>query len=110
MLRQDGECIYSVEVQGPILPHSIVSLMKLLQASDYTAILTALPSSKPFSAFHNPTAATSASSAFGKESLSDCGLDRTSLDLFCSSQPAPSVSGGTTSEMRFQNGSFYYDV
>ena len=110
MLRQDGECIYSVEVQGPILPHSIVSLMKLLQASDYTAILTALPSSKPFSAFHNPTAATSASSAFGKESLSDCGLDRTSLDLFCSSQPAPSVSGGTTSEMRFQKGSFYYDV
>lgn len=100
LLKQDGETLHSVEVQGPILPHSAVSLMKLLQTSDYSALFTSLSSSKPFADFQSLTAATS---AFGKESLSDCGLDRTSLDLFCSSQ------SHLTSEVRFQGGSFYFD-
>ncbi|XP_046461627.1 protein downstream neighbor of son homolog [Daphnia pulex] len=100
-LKQDGENLYSIEVQGPILPHSMVSLMKLLQSSDFTAVWTTLSSTKPFASFQSSTAATS---AFGKESLSDCGLDRTSLDLFCSSQLPPSAS-----EIRFQDGCFYFN-
>ncbi len=100
-LKQDGENLFSIEVQGPILPHSMVSLMKLLQSSDFTAVWTTLSSSKPFASFQSSTAATS---AFGKESLSDCGLDRTSLDLFCSSQLPPSAS-----EIRFQDGCFYFN-
>nr|CAG4649496.1 EOG090X09DI [Scapholeberis mucronata]SVE93736.1 EOG090X09DI [Scapholeberis mucronata] len=100
-LKQDGENLYSIEVQGPILPHSMVSLMKLLQSSDFTAVWNVLSSSKPFATFQSPSAATS---AFGKESLSDCGLDRSSLDLFCSSQLPP-----PTNEIRFQNGCFYFN-
>jgi hypothetical protein len=100
-LKQDGENLYSIEVQGPILPHSMVSLMKLLQSSDFMAVWTALSSTKPFASFQSPTVATS---AFGKESLSDCGIDRTSLDLFCSSQLPPSAS-----EIRFQDGCFYFN-
>nr|CAG4641853.1 EOG090X09DI [Eurycercus lamellatus] len=100
LLKQDGENVYSVEVQGPVLPHSIVSLMKLLQTNDYTALLTSLASTKPFAAFQSPTAATS---AFGKESLSDCGLDRSTLDLFCTSKTH------SATEIRFVEGSFYFD-
>nr|SVE73674.1 EOG090X09DI [Daphnia atkinsoni] len=100
-LKQDGENLYSVEVQGPILPHSLVSLMKLLQSDDFTAVCTVLASTKPFASFQSPTAATS---AFGKESLSDCGLDGASLDLFCSSQLPSSAN-----EIRFQDGSFHFN-
>nr|CAG4643345.1 EOG090X09DI [Ilyocryptus agilis] len=100
LLKQEGENVYSVEIQGPILPHSIVSLMKLLKTCDYKAVFTSLASTKPFSAFHSPADPTS---AFGRESLSDCGLDRSSLDLFCSSQPL------LATEIRFQNGSFHLD-
>nr|CAG4651139.1 EOG090X09DI [Simocephalus serrulatus]SVE94356.1 EOG090X09DI [Simocephalus serrulatus] len=100
-LKQDGENLYSIEVQGPLLPHSMVSLMKLLQSSDFTAVWTVSSGTKPFASFASSTSATS---AFGKESLSDCGLDRASLDLFCSSQLPP-----TTSEVRFQDGCFYFN-
>lgn len=100
-LKQDGEQLYSIEVQGPLLPHSMVSLMKLLQSSDFTAVWTVLSSSKPFASYQSSTAATS---AFGKESLSDCGLDRASLDLFCSSQLPP-----TANEIRYQDGCFYFN-
>lgn len=100
-LKQDGENLYSVEIQGPILPHSMVSLMKLLQSGDFTAVCSALSSTKPFASFQSPTAATS---AFGKESLSDCGLDRASLDLFCSSQ-FPQFAN----EIRFQDGCFHFN-
>nr|SVE75244.1 EOG090X09DI [Daphnia dolichocephala] len=100
-LKQDGENLYSVEVQGPILPHSMVSLIKLLQSNDFTAVCSVLSSTKPFASFQSPTAATS---AFGKESLSDCGLDRASLDLFCSSELPPSAN-----EIRFQNGCFHFN-
>ncbi|KAI9561002.1 hypothetical protein GHT06_011958 [Daphnia sinensis] len=100
-LKQDGENLYSVEIQGPILPHSMVSLMKLLQSGDFTAVCSALSSTKPFASFQSSTAATS---AFGKESLSDCGLDRASLDLFCSSQ-LPQFAN----EIRFQDGCFHFN-
>jgi len=101
ILKQDGENLYSLEVQGPILPHSVVSLMNLLQTGDYKTIFSVVASTKPFAAFQSEK---SGASAFGKENLSDCGLDSKALDLFCSSQSFPT----TTNEINFNNGSFYF--
>lgn len=101
-LKQDGENVYSVEVHGPLLPHSVVALMRLLQSADFTAVWSVVAGTKPFAALASPAGATS---AFGRESLSDCGLDRASLDLFCSSQAAAQ----STNEIRYQGGSFYHD-
>ena len=100
LLKQDGENVYSVEVQGPILPHCVISLAKLLQPNDFNALLNPLSSSKPFAHFRTNFSGTSVSCAFGRESLSDCGLDPSSLDLFCS--PKTQLSD----EIRFQDGAF----
>ena len=80
--------------------------MNLLQTADYKTMSTVVSSSKPFADFHsgNPGAG---ASAFGKESLSDCGLDAKTLDLFCSSQPFPTTNANR--EINFKNGSFYFD-
>jgi len=106
LLKQDGENLYSLEVQGAVLPHCVVALMNLLQTADYKTMSTVVSSSKPFADFHsgNPGAG---ASAFGKESLSDCGLDAKTLDLFCSSQPFPTTNANR--EINFKNGSFYFD-
>jgi len=102
LLKQDGESMYSLEVQGPILPHSVVSLMSLLQTGDYKCVSSVVPSTKPLADFQSENS--SGASAFGKENLSDCGLDGKALDLFCSSQPYPT----TTNEINFNNGSFCF--
>ena len=102
LLKQDGESMYSLEVQGPILPHSVVSLMSLLQTGDYKCVSSVVPSTKPLADFQSENS--SGASAFGKENLSDCGLDGKALDLFCSSQPFPT----TTNEINFNNGSFCF--
>jgi len=76
--------------------------MNLLQTADYKTIFSVVTSTKPFAAFQNGNS--SGASAFGKENLSDCGLDGKALDLFCSSQPFPT----TKNEISFKNGSFYF--
>ena len=101
MLKQDGENVYSLEVQGPILPHCVVSLMNLQQSGDYKAVFTTVESTKPFASFHSQN---STASAFGKESLSDCGLDGPTLNRFCSSTPFSAAN-----EICYTNGAFYFD-
>nr|CAG4644942.1 EOG090X09DI [Leptodora kindtii] len=105
LLKTDGESLYSIELQGPVMPHSVISLMNLLESQDYSAIFTVLASTKPFSAFGSQSnkARGNGTTAFSKESLSDCGLDQPSLALFCASQSMPSFT-----EIKYHNGSFFY--
>jgi len=77
----------------------------LAQSGDYSAIFSVLASSKPYSIFSNNLnqhSSINSSALFGKESLSDCGLDPRSLNIFCSPQSAPPFN-----EIHFKGGYFH---
>lgn len=93
---------HSVELQGPVLPHAVLDLCDLLKPTcdQFSLTFANLESTKAFSeATHAPAAtgsptdkenlgknsALSAPCVFGQENLSDCGLSKTSLEQFCSS-------------------------
>lgn len=92
---------HSVELQGPVLPHAVLGLCDLLKPTcdQFSLTFANLESTKAFSeAMHaqaipaSPNQEENQSScpvappcAFGQENLTDCGLSKDNLELFCSS-------------------------
>ncbi|XP_063847015.1 protein downstream neighbor of son homolog isoform X2 [Scylla paramamosain] len=89
MVRQGGVTQHSMEVSGPLLPHTVHQLATLLaQTVDtFTLSLAPVASSLPF-ALHTQQEATAAPQAFAQEGLVDCGLDASTRQLLC----APTAS------------------
>ncbi|KAG8237110.1 hypothetical protein J437_LFUL008162 [Ladona fulva] len=87
VVRVEGESFHSVEMRGPILPHSVHSLTSLLSASNptFSATFANVNSTKAFSMakVSNTGAVPSTASVFEKESLSDSGLMSGALEAFC---------------------------
>ncbi|KAK5649805.1 hypothetical protein RI129_000834 [Pyrocoelia pectoralis] len=88
----DDVSYFSLELNGPILPHIIHNLSQLNpQDQSFTATFGHIPSSIPFSKVSEPEEIESdhdisGFSVFSKENLSDCGLNSSILKHFCSSQ------------------------
>ncbi|XP_045134410.1 protein downstream neighbor of son homolog [Portunus trituberculatus] len=89
VVRQGGTTHYSMEVSGPVLPHTVHQLTSLLaQTVDtFTLSLVPVPSSLPFT-LHTQREATAVPQAFAQEGLVDCGLDASTRQLLC----APAAS------------------
>ncbi|KAK7794067.1 hypothetical protein R5R35_001321 [Gryllus longicercus] len=111
-VKVDTKSYYSIEIRGPILPHTVHNLCGLIkQKQSFSMTFAHVESTKPFSevasaissrketavdisvktpekignstTVHTPTK-TPASGAFCKENLSDCGLHHSLIDSFCS--------------------------
>ncbi|EZA51638.1 hypothetical protein DMN91_004045 [Ooceraea biroi] len=103
VVRVDNDKYYSLELNGPLLPHvlpSLCHLMKSSQLEQYSASCAQLAPTIPFTmAKHgtdqrvNVTEGEDQSSArvplnvFGQENLSDCGFNEELLGHFCSPDP-----------------------
>ncbi|XP_037793098.1 protein downstream neighbor of son homolog [Penaeus monodon] len=89
VIRQEGDMHHSMEVSGPILPHTVHQLCSLLSlATDsYTLSLVPVPSTLPFSQ-HSHHDATAAPQAFAQEGLVDCGFDASVRSLICTPRRA----------------------
>ncbi|KAB0801771.1 hypothetical protein PPYR_04113 [Photinus pyralis] len=88
----DNVSYFSLELNGPILPHIIHNLSELNpQDQSFTATFGHITSSMAFSKLGETEkietdSNTSGFSVFSKENLSDCGLTSTILKHFCSSE------------------------
>ncbi|KAI5709039.1 hypothetical protein M8J76_008766 [Diaphorina citri] len=104
-VRLEGDIYYSMEVRGPILPHTVQYLCQLLEKSQDSFSLTfaSVESTKPFSQIKSehsqdlPPSCQSkegtnllsprrnaSSSIFEQQNLSDCGLRKNLISKFCS--------------------------
>ncbi|XP_042220089.1 protein downstream neighbor of son homolog isoform X2 [Homarus americanus] len=84
VVRQDGDVQNSMEVSGPVLPHTVQQLTSLLSMAvdNFSVSLHSVPSTLPFSQHsHHETMA--APQAFAQEGLVDCGLSATVRHLIC---------------------------
>ena len=101
-VQVENASFHSVELQGPVLPHAVLGLCDLLKptSEQFSLTFANLESTKAFSeALHASVASSSPSGkenqsaivstpapcVFGQENLSDCGLSKDNLELFCSS-------------------------
>ncbi|KAK4299987.1 hypothetical protein Pmani_027781 [Petrolisthes manimaculis] len=83
-IQQEGKVQHSMELSGPILPHTPHQLISLLSptAETFTASLNPIQSTLPFS-LHRHQEASSVPQAFAEEGLVDCGLDAATRHLVC---------------------------
>ncbi|XP_077297573.1 humpty dumpty [Arctopsyche grandis] len=99
MVHSEGGKYFSVELKGPILPTTVHSLCSLLQ-SNSNPFSGTFANSQHTVAFSKAARLTTddekckenasgkAPSVFGRENLSDCGLNANLLEHFCSSDPS----------------------
>nr|XP_053631933.1 protein downstream neighbor of son homolog [Cherax quadricarinatus] len=85
IVRQDGDIQHSMEVSGPILPHTVQQLTTLLfmAVDKFSISLNPIVSTLAFSQ-HSHNEASAAPQAFAQEGLVDCGLDAALRNLICS--------------------------
>lgn len=85
----DDADYYSIDIVGPILPTTIHNLCLIHpQESNFTATFSNVTSTIPLSKItksrtESSTDVSSGSAVFGKENLSDCGLNAFVLKKFC---------------------------
>lgn len=84
MVHKDGNVQHSMEISGPVLPHTVHRLTTLLSAAvdNFSVSLNPVPSTLSFSQ-HSHLEATAAPQAFAQEGLVDCGLDAAIRHLIC---------------------------
>lgn len=92
-IRENGVDMYSVEITGAILPHTIHSLTSLLSEmkdsysmtmANYTSTVAFTKTSRKLLEDLNNSQA-NADQVFGRENLSDCGLSNEILEIMCQS-------------------------
>ncbi|KAK4881478.1 hypothetical protein RN001_004797 [Aquatica leii] len=90
-IQVDKQNYFSIELNGPILPHVIHNLSELHPIDqNFTATFAHVSSTTAFSKVKEPEIAekenieTSGCTVFGQENLSDCGLTMSILKHFCS--------------------------
>nr|XP_045603557.1 protein downstream neighbor of son homolog isoform X1 [Procambarus clarkii] len=109
MVRQDGDVQHSMEISGPILPHTVHRLTALLSMSvdKFSISLNPVPSTLTFSV-HSHHEAAAAPQAFAQEGLVDCGLDSTIRHLMCMPQRSEAKSNLPLSyrEVTFKDNKF----
>ncbi|GLV38678.1 humpty dumpty [Carabus blaptoides fortunei] len=96
-IRDNNADYFSIELAGPILPHTLHNLYSLLpKDTSVTATFANIPSTAPFSKVKISQTAVkegddvdniAGSVVFGQENLSDCGLNKEILKHFCSANP-----------------------
>nr|CAG4641021.1 EOG090X09DI [Eulimnadia texana] len=89
VVKQDGQSMFSLELLGPILPSSFSSLCQLFGSMDFTVTAATLSGTEPFTRVRTEDPSACVTSAFNKESLSDCGLEPQVLEIFCAAQVSP---------------------
>ncbi|XP_072765690.1 protein downstream neighbor of son homolog [Anoplolepis gracilipes] len=103
IVRVDNDKYYSLELNGPLLPHVLPSLCHLMTSSQleqYSASCAQMTSTIPFSMAKHGTGYTSVTkeeeqnnvtkvplNVFGQENLSDCGFNEELLSYFCNPEP-----------------------
>ncbi|KAL0266856.1 UNVERIFIED_CONTAM: hypothetical protein PYX00_009292 [Menopon gallinae] len=93
MVHVNGTDFYSIQIEGPVLPHAFRQICILLEEykTHYSASLTTFKQSLSFThafkAQENDEIKSSSSSVFFKENLSDCGLSHNLISVFCESDP-----------------------
>nr|CAD7397066.1 unnamed protein product [Timema poppensis] len=94
----NNSSFHSTEILGPILPHTIHNMCALLSQSvcEFSATFANVESTCAFSLAEKELKETNGGgenkskvpAAFGKEKLSDCGIEQSVLERFCSSDDA----------------------
>ena len=81
-----GTTQHTVDVSGPILPHTTVQLCGLLSThtDQFTLHSSSLAHTKPFSDLRSKAHSESMAKAFAEEGLVDSGLEETVRSLVCS--------------------------
>ncbi|XP_050432346.1 protein downstream neighbor of son homolog [Adelges cooleyi] len=93
-VKVDGQSYNSIEVKGPVMPDAVHNFCDLLSSSlkKFTATFANLDSTKPFTLasqskkepVKSQKSEENAIHLFGQQNLSDCGLRKTVLQTFCS--------------------------
>ncbi|KAL1131471.1 hypothetical protein AAG570_011088 [Ranatra chinensis] len=99
IVNVDNEVFHSMEIRGPIFPHTVINLCQILEdwLDKFSVTFATIDSTKAFSmaARHSCPEPSSESDkeaknkpgqAFSLENLSDCGLHTTILERFCSDE------------------------
>ncbi|XP_068219701.1 protein downstream neighbor of son homolog [Palaemon carinicauda] len=91
-IHQDGETHYSMEVMGPVMPHTIHQLTSLLCTAldEFSFSCAPVISTQSFSKYKHQEDSC-APQAFAQEGLVDCGLDSSVRTLICT-PPEPEES------------------
>lgn len=88
--RGDGTKHHQIDIQGPIMPHTlqILTNLSVSHAPNTHVRLATLESTASLSAFSQPTDSV-APSAFASANLKDCGLPDSLLQSFCQVRSGP---------------------
>ncbi|XP_076054798.1 humpty dumpty [Oratosquilla oratoria] len=108
IIRQDTDSLYSIELSGPVLPHTVQQLTRLLALSldTFSVNLTPVISTLPFS-HHRHQEAAAVPQAFAQEGLIDCGLDKEIRSQICkTSLDNDSELPSIYREIKFQSPNF----
>jgi len=85
----ESQAIHVLDISGPVLPHTVHYLNRLItmrvQNAQFDMKFSTVMDTVPFSDF-KCSPAEEAPSAFGQQSLSDCGLLQDVLEKMCSQQ------------------------
>ena len=98
---------YSVDLTGPILPHTVQGLARLASKLSPTFSVSAhtLEETVSFSMYQGEEN-TAAPSAFGTASLDDCGLDAEILKVFCARNGSGEQSDNVVRDLVFRDNGF----
>ena len=105
--RASGRAQYSVDLTGPILPHTVQGLARLAAklSPAFSVSAHTLEETVSFSMYQGEEN-TAAPSAFGTASLDDCGLDAEILKIFCARNGSGEQSDNVVRDLVFRDNGF----
>ena len=92
-VQQARQTLHSFELTGPVMPHAVSGLVRLVGAShtDFTVSLAGVRGGEALSSLP-PSQHQAAPAVFGQQGLTDCGLEPELVETLC--QPPPSQADG----------------
>ena len=106
-MQQARQTLHSFELCGPVMPHAVAGLVRLVRAShhQFTVSLAAMRGGEALSRLPAP-GPLAAPAVFGQQGLSDCGLEPELVEQLCQPPPPDGAPAAVLREVSCQDGLF----
>ena len=106
-VQQARQTLHSFELAGPVMPHAVSGLVRLVRAShpDFTVSLSGVRGGEALSRLP-PGSVQAAPAVFGQQGLADCGLEPELVGTLCQPPPLGEGEGAVLREVSCQQGMF----
>ena len=104
-VQQARQTLHSFELAGPVMPHAVAGLVRLVRAShdQFSVSLSGVRGGEALSRLP-PPGSLAAPAVFGQQGLSDCGLEPELVETLCQPPPPDHAPAAVLREVACEQG------